>query len=73
MNLIILSILKKIKTLYDFDNLITAPHFNYKNAIDYGKSHAKDFRIIKVKVPLDKICILYGGKIRAAEMEVIEL
>lgn len=30
-----LSILKKIKTLYDFDNLITAPHFNYKNAIDY--------------------------------------
>lgn len=46
-----LALLKRVKKLFDFDNLITGPHFNYKDALDYySKNSSINFlEAIKVK------------------------
>lgn len=49
-------LINTLTTLYDIDNNITAPHFNYKDAIDYY-THANVFRkIVYCDVP--QMCLV---------------
>jgi hypothetical protein len=44
-----------------------------EGAIDFAGRNKPPHKIIKVRVPLDKICMLSNGKIRAEEMIITEL
>jgi hypothetical protein len=45
-----------------------------ENAIQFGKeSNINDYRIITVMCPLEHMCMLENGKIRAGKMKIISL
>ena len=54
--------------------LLASVLVTYEKAVDYALSrYVTNFKILKVHVPIDKMCMLSNGKIRAEVMYVQEL
>lgn len=70
-----LAVLKKVRNLYDFDNLITAPLFGFKDAVDYYTQNSALALMSKIKIPVkiiiakDDPFIPYSSHLKAMQLE----